>query len=154
MAIPITSIGVKISYAFETTAGTRPTTGYTLIPGIREIEGIDATPDAIETTSLDNSEYKTYVPGLKDLGGTRTFTANFTQELVTLWTGVMTNWETAKSSGKAMYICIEIPDITNSCYISVVPSPLGLPDISTNSLLDAKIYITPAGEPIWAANPT
>lgn len=152
--IPLTSIGVKVSYAFESVAGTRPTTGYKLIPGVRELEGVDATPDAIETTSLENLEFKTYVPGLKDLGGTRTFTANFTQELQTLWGEVMTEWETAKASGKAMYICIDIPETTNSCYMSVIPSPLGLPDITTNSLLDARLYLTPVGEPIWASQPT
>lgn len=159
MAIPITSIGVKISYAFESTAGTRPTSGYTLIPGIKESPEMNPQPETLETTSFDNKEYKTYVNGLKDLGGVLDFTANYTQELVDLYnkaeTGIIANWETAKAEGRAMYLCIDIPDITNnSIYLSVIPTRLGLPAISVNSVLEIALHFTPVGEPIEAADPT
>ena len=158
MAIPITSIGIKVSYAFEATAGTRPTTGYTLIPGVKEIPEMNPQPEALDTTSFDNLEYTTSVPGLKDIGGDLAFTANFTQTLYDLWqtasTGVMALWATARAAGKAMYLCIDIPDLNKSCYISVVPSNLGLPAASTNSVMEATLHFTPAGEPIWDADPT
>ena len=158
MAIAITSIGIKVSYAFEATAGTRPTTGYNLIPQVKEIPEMNPAPDTLETTSFDNLEYKTYVDGLKDLGGSLTFTANFTQELVDLWntatTGVMAQWETAKAAGKKMYLCIDIPGLDKSCYLSVIPSKLGLPTASVNSVMEASLYFTPEGEPIWDADPT
>ena len=111
MSIAITSIGAKVSFAFETEKGVRPTTGYTKLPEIKEIPEMNPTPDTLETTSLDNLEYKTYVDGLKDLGGALSFTANFTQDLYDLYNGengIVKSWETAKSAGKAMYLCIEI----------------------------------------------
>lgn len=157
MAISITSIGTKVSYAFETTKGTRPTTGYKRLPDIKEIPDMNPTPETGETTSMDNLEYRTYVPLLKDLGGTLAFTANLTQELYDLWNGeggIMETWNTSKTEGKAMYLCIDIKGLSNSCYLSVEPSNFGMPALSTNSVAEHTVYFTPLGEPIWAEDPT
>lgn len=158
MAIAISSIGIKVSYAFETTAGTRPTTGYTHIPQIKEIPELNPSPETLETTSFDNLKYRTYIDGLKDPGGTLDFLANLTQELYTMWqdpaSGVMSQWEAAKEDGKAMYLCIDIPGISESCYISVIPSDLGLPSASVNTVLEITLHFTAEGEPVWAADPT
>lgn len=158
MAIPITSIGVKVSYAFETTAGTRPETGYKLIPGIKESPEMNPQPETLETTSFDNLEYRTYVNGLKDLGGVIDFTANYTQDLIDLYnkadSGIIAAWEAAKAANKAMYLCIDVPAITdNSIYLSVIPSKLGLPAMSANSVLEITLHFTPVGEPIEAKRP-
>lgn len=157
MSIAITSIGAKVSFAFETEKGVRPTAGYTKLPDIKEIPEMNPTPDTLETTSLDNLEYKTYVDGLKDLGGALSFTANFTQDLYDLYNGengIVKSWETAKSAGKAMYLCIEIQGLSEACYLSVTPSKLGLPAASVNTVMEVALYFTPAGEPVWAAKPT
>ena len=157
MAIAISSIGAKVSFAFETTAGTRPTSGYKKLPQIKEIPEMNPSPETLETTSLDNTEYKTYIDGLKDLGGSLAFTANFTQELYDLYNGadgIMKEWETARAEGKAMYLCIDIKGLDNSCYLSVIPSKLGIPAASVNSVMEVSLYFTPAGEPEWAEDPS
>ena len=157
MAIAISSIGAKVSFAFETEAGTRPDTGYTKLPGIKEIPEMNPTPDTLETTSMDNLEYRTYIDGLKDLGGALAFTANFTQELYNLYndptTGIIKKWDEAKLAGKAMWLCIDINGLDKSCYLSVTPSKLGMPAASVNSVLEVSLYFTPAGEPLWDADP-
>lgn len=158
MAIAITSIGVKVLYAFEESkdAGI-PTTGFTALPGIKEIPEMNPSPETLETTTLDNTEYKTYVDGLKDLGGALTFTANFTQELYDLYNGeggIISTWDAAKAEGRNMFLCIDIPGLDKSCYLSVIPSKLGLPPASVNSIMEISLYFTPAGEPVWAADPT
>lgn len=157
MAIPITSIGTKVSFAFETTKGERPTTGYKRIPGIKEIPDMNPTPETGETTSMDNEEYRTYVPLLKDLGGSLPFTVGLSQDLYDLWNGeggIMETWNTSKNEGKAMYLCIDIKGLNESCYLSVEPSKFGLPAGSANSVYDHTVYFTPLGEPIWAEDPT
>ena len=158
MSIAITSIGVKVSYAFEESKGEgRPTTGYKKLPEIKEIPEMNPTPDTLETTSMDNKEYKTYVDGLKDLGGALTFTANFTQELYDLYNGedgITATWETAKSEGREMYLCIDVPGLSEACFLSVTPSKLGLPGASVNTVMEVSLYFTPAGEPVWGAKPT
>lgn len=156
MAIPITSIGAKVSFAFETTAGTRPTTGYTKIPAITEIPEMNPSPEMLDTTSMDNLEYTTGVQGLKTLDSLA-FTARFSQELFDLYegtSGIKAQWGTAKSSEKAMWLCIDIDGLDKSCYISVEPANLGMPSASTNSVIDVSLYFTPVGEPEWAADPT
>lgn len=157
MAIAISSIGAKVSFAFETTAGTRPTSGYKKLPQIKEIPEMNPSPETLETTSLDNTEYKTYIDGLKDLGGSLAFTANFTRELYDLYNGadgIIKKWETARAEGKAMYLCIYIKGLDNSCYLSVIPSKLGIPAASVNSVMEVSLYFTPAGEPEWAEDPS
>ena len=157
MAIAISSIGAKVSFAFESTAGTRPTTGFKKLPGIKEIPEMNPSPETLETTSLDNTEYKTYIDGLKDLGGSLAFVANFTQELYDLYNGsdgIIKQWEEAKKGNKAMYLCIDINGLENSCYLSVIPSKLGIPAASVNSVMEVSLYFTPAGEPVWDTDPT
>ena len=80
MAIELSTAGIKMGYAVEETAGTMPTTGYTVIPSLKSIPSLNPAPDTLETTDLSQTEYKTYIDGLKDLGGALTFTANLTQE--------------------------------------------------------------------------
>ena len=82
MAINLSTIGVRLYYGVEETAGERPTSGYTRIFGIKSTPSLNPAPDTIETTTLDELEYKTYVDGLKDLGGALEFTFNLTEELV------------------------------------------------------------------------
>ena len=157
MAIALTSIGAKVSYAFEATKGTRPTAAYTKIPGITEIPEMNPTPDMLDTTSMDNLQYTTGVPGLKTLD-MLTFTARFSQELFDMFeaptSGIIAQWETAKTTGLAMWLCIDIEGLGKSCYLEVQPSPLGMPAVSTNSVIDISIYFTPVGEPIWESDPT
>ena len=107
---------------------------------------MNPTPDMLDTTSLDNEVYTTGVPGLKTLD-TLAFGARFSQELFNLM-----NTITTPSSGGVIaeiYLQITIPGLDKSCFVKVVPVPLGLPAASTNSVIDCSIYFTPTGEPEW-----
>ena len=54
MGLAISSIGIQIKYAAETTANTRPTTGYKVIPDIKSLPDFNPEPDTIETTTFSN----------------------------------------------------------------------------------------------------
>ena len=157
MAISLTSIGVKVGFAFSNTATNSPESlTYTRIPQVKSIPEMNPSPDTLETTSFDNLEFKTYVAGLKDLGGVIDFNANLTQELYNQWEGVggiMATWETTKAAGGEMYLCINIPNLSDSCYLSVEPSHIGLPAAEVNSVLETTLHFTPVGEPVWADDP-
>ena len=83
MGIALSTAGVTVGYAVETVKGTRPTSGYTLIPDIKEVPEMNPEPETLETTTLAETEFKTYIEGLKDLGGALAFTANYTTEVET-----------------------------------------------------------------------
>lgn len=153
MAINLSTIGVQLHYAVETEAGTRPTTGYTRIYGIKSTPSLNPAPDTIETTTLDELEYKTYVDGLKDLGGSLEFTFNLTEELITKWDELMEAYETAKASNLRTWFVIVVPGLTEAFYFPGNPSAMGLPETSVNTVLEITNYITPVGAPVKAAKP-
>ena len=72
MAIDLSTAGIQVAYCAEATAGTKPTTGWTKLTGIKSIPDFNPEPSSLETTTLDATEYRTYIPGLKDVGGVET----------------------------------------------------------------------------------
>ena len=154
MAINLSTAGVKLAYAVEATAGTRPTTGYTRIYGAKSTPSLNPSPDTLETTTLDETEYKTYIDGLKDLGGALEFTFNLTEELIETWDTLMSAYETGKTAGKATWFTIIIPGLTESFYFTGNPSAMGLPETSVNAVLEITNYITPTNAPDKFAKPT
>lgn len=154
MAIDLSAAGVTLQYAVEATAGTRPTSGYTAIPGIKSIPDTNPEPSSLETTTLDATEWKTYIPGLKDPGGALAFTANNTEEFHTKWGALIEAATTAKSDDKAVWFAVVIPGLTKSFYFAGDPSELGLSAVEVDSVLEIEPYITPSKIAGWAAKPT
>ena len=152
--IDLSTIGVQLHDCVETTKGIRPETGYTRIYGIKSTPSLNRSPDTLETTTLDELEYKTYVDGLKDLGGALEFTFNLSEELMETWDDLMTAYEGAKVTNKATWFCIVVPGLTKALYFTGNPSEMGLPEASTNSVLEITNYITPTNAPDFAAKPT
>ncbi len=102
MSIAISSLGVRVYYtvAADTSAPVSATT-FTEVPEVKSIPSLSPAPDTLETTPLANTEYKTYINGLKDLGGALEFTVNLTQDLIDLWNGrsyVLTSDSTVDAS--------------------------------------------------------
>ena len=83
--IPLSTIGVKVSYCVETAAGERPTTNYTHIPGIYSTPDFNIAPSTADTTSFDNLEYTSKTPLLKEIPDTIEFGVRLGQEFVTQW---------------------------------------------------------------------
>lgn len=153
-AIDLSTAGVSIQYAAEATAGTRPTSGYTPIPGIKSIPDMNPEPSSLETTTLDATEWKSYIPGLKDPGGALGLTANNTEMFHTAWAALVEAAATAKEAGKGIWFAVVIPGLTKSFYFTGDPSDLGLSAIEVDSVLEISPYITPNKIAGWAAKPT
>ena len=149
MAIELSTAGIKTGYAVEATAGTRPTSGYTAIPSIKSIPSLNPAPDTLETTDLSQTEYKTYIDGLKDLGGALTFTANLTQEFTEKWAALMTAYTTGKAEDKQTWFCVNIPGLTKDFFFRGNPSEQGLPAAEVNQVLETEVFITPTKVDGW-----
>lgn len=154
MAINLSTAGVQLLYAVETTAGTRPTTGYERIKGIKSTPSLNPAPDTLETTTLDETEYKTYIDGLKDLGGALEFTFNLTEELITDWEKLMDAYKAGALANKATWFVIVVPGLTKAFYFTGNPSEMGLPETSVNEVLEITNYITPTNAPAKYEKPT
>ena len=149
MGIAISSAGIKVLYAVETTKGTMPTTGAIKIPDIKELPDFNVEPEKLETTTFDNLEFKTYKNGLKDLSGASAYGANFTEELLEAWNTLVEAYETAKESGLNTWFFIVIPKWKMCCAFTGEPSKMGLPGVGVNAVYETSAYITPTGEPKW-----
>lgn len=156
MAINLSTAGIHLYYAVETTAGTRPTSksNYTDLVGVKSIPSMNPAPETLETTDLNQTEYKTYIDGLKDLGGALEFTFNLTQDLVTMWGELMEAFEAAKATNKATWFLIDIPGLEEGLYFPGNPTSMGIPEAAVSSVLEITNYITPTGAPVTAAKPT
>jgi hypothetical protein len=154
MGIALSTAGVTFGYAVETSKGTRPTTGYTNIPDVKEVPEMNPEPETLETTTLAETEFKTYIEGLKDLGGALSFLANYTTELETVWTALVSTYKTAKTDGKSVWFEVKHPGLTKSVFFTGQPSAMGLPAMGVNSVLETNLYITPTNAPVWEAKST
>lgn len=150
MAIALSTAGITVGYAVESTAGTRPTTGYTKISGIKSISDLNPEPNQLDCTPLEELEYKQYIPGLKDVGGVVTFTANNTNAFQTAWATLVSSASTASASDKATWFEISVPQLDKAFYFAGTPSALGLSAIEVDSVLDINAYVTPNKVEGWA----
>ena len=154
MGIAISTAGVTLGYAVESTAKTRPATGYTLIPDVKEIPEMNPEPETLETTTLAATEFKTYIEGLKDLGGALSFLANYTTELETVWSALVEAYKTASEDGKSVWFEVKHPKLSKSVFFTGQPSAMGLPAMAVGNVLETNLYITPTNAPAWETKST
>jgi hypothetical protein len=154
MGIAISTAGVTVGYAVESTAGTRPTTGYKVIPDIKEVPEMNPEPETLETTTLAETEYKTYIEGLKDLGGALSFLANYTTELETEWAALVAAYKAANEEGKSTWFEVKHPKLEKSVFFTGQPSAMGLPAMSVGAVLETNLFITPTNAPAWETKST
>lgn len=153
MAQELSTAGVLLKYAVEAAAGTRPTTGFTQIPCIKAIPDFNPEPESLEVTDLSDTEWRRYIPGLKDPGGALAFTANLTTQFKTAWETLVSAFETAKGDGKATWFEIMVPNF-GSFYFAGYPSTLGMTAMDVNAVLEIEAYVTPNQIEGWGTSST
>lgn len=154
MSERLSTAGMTLQYAVETSAGTRPTTGYEIIPEIKSMPSFNPAPNTIDSTTLQETEFMTYVQGLKDLGGALEYTANLTEDLIEKWEALLEEYDTAAESGLAMWFAVVHPKLTKATFFTGTPSSIGLNEATVGSMAETTLYITPTNEPKMYAAPT
>ena len=154
MGIAISTAGVTFGYAVETSKGTRPVSGYSIIPDIKEIPEMNPEPETLETTVLSETEFKTYIEGLKDLGGALSFLANYTTELEAVWAELVEAYKDASAEDKAVWFEVKHPKLDKSVFFTGQPSAMGLPAMAVGNVLETNLYITPTNAPAWETKST
>ena len=152
MALEFNTIGVKLGYCVETTAGTRPSTGYTNVPDIKNIPAIDLTPSNLEVTNLVD-KYKRFITGVLDAGDSFDITANLTASLKTVWSSLVSAAATAWASGKSTWFEISIPNF-DSFYVAGIPTEMGFAEMGVDAVAEASLHIIPNQIAGWAAAST
>ena len=152
MALEFNTIGVKLRYAVEASTGTRPTSGYTQIPDIKNTPAIDINPNKVEVTNLED-EYRRYIDSVKDVGDSFDFTANLTADLKSKWASCVSAAASAWNSGLATWFEISIPNF-DSFYFAGLPVEMGLSAQAVDAVEEANLHIVPNQIAGWAAAST
>ena len=152
MALEFNTIGVKLGYAVESTAGSRPTTGYVNIPDIKGIPSIDLTPSKLEVTNLVD-KYRRYITGVLDAGDDINVTANLTASLKTVWASLVAAAGSAWASGKSTWFEISIPNF-DSFFFAGIPTDMGVNELGVDAVAEASLHIIPNQIAGWATATT
>lgn len=149
MALEFSSAGITVKYAVETTTGSVPTTGFTVIPCIKSTPDFNAEPSNLDVTDLSDKVWKRSIPGLKDVGGALSFTANLTASFKTAWNSCVSAATTGFASGKSTWFEISIPNF-DSFYFAGMPSELGVKGFEVDSVAEVDAYVSPTQIKGWA----
>ena len=157
MANAVTTAGMFLKYNVETSSGSgRPTSGYTIIPGVKAIPAIFNDPNMLQSTPLSAKKNHTYERGLDDSGGSIQITVNDYAAFRTAWDTCVAAYATAKAANKQMWFEVSYQDGSDldSFYFPGEPLPLGFGGADVDSILENNLNIAPQGDYIFAAAST
>lgn len=136
----LSTLGVKLGYGVETTAGTKPA-AFTILDRVNSISGVSLDVQQIDASALEDSISR-YVAGREDTAGSWTVTFNLTDEVKTQLDAMISAY-TALSGGKRMWFEVYSPDMTSAFFIvAQPPKHLPMPEFSQNALLTIDVEFT------------
>lgn len=139
MVAGISTLGVKLAYGVETTAGTKPST-FKVLHRINEIGEVTAESEAIDASALEDEATK-YVRGRTSTSETQEITVNWTPETYAEWKAVVDEYK-ALSGGKRMWFQQIIPGFEDADFVvAQPPTKLPSPAKSQNELLTVAIQL-------------
>lgn len=149
VAVELSTAGIKMAYGVEEVAGTKPTT-FKDIPGPKSIPDLNPEPSTYDVTNLNDTEWKRYIGGLKDVGGALGINFGMSQAFVDSWEAICKAYETAKAAGKRMWFEFYHPSLTNGFFFTGEPTPMGWSQAEVDSAWEVTVNVTPNGEIGWA----
>lgn len=138
----LSTLGVTLKYAVESTAGTAPTSGYTTLTRVNAIGGISQDTEQIDASALEDTSSK-YIAGRADTGGTVSVTINLTPDTIDEWNTLISAYNTAHASNKQMYFQVTSSGLGGDSFffIGEPPQNIPLPESSQNELWVVEIPI-------------
>lgn len=148
----VSTAGMYLKYC---AGATRPTSGYTIIPGCKAIPALFNDPNTLQTTPLSATKNHTYIEGLGDSGGAIAITVNDYKAFRTAWDNLLTAYG-QMTTGQDMWFEVAYPDGSDldSFYFPGKPLPLGFGGAEVDSVLENNGNILPTGDYTFAAAST
>ena len=136
----ISSLGARLGYAAETTAGTKPT-NFIWIERANSIGGIALSTEQIDASALED-EISRYISGRQDTGGTWSITFNLCDEVVEQL-GTMIETFQSLTGGKRMWFEVWSPYLTKAFFVvAQPPKHIPMPEWSQNALQTGELTFT------------
>lgn len=141
MPIECTTVGMEFAYCVETTAGTRPTTGFTVLNGIVSVGAITITQNPLQVTLPAEKKYR-YLKGKDDISGEVDVVMYNEDSYLTGWETMRTAAETARASGKSTWFAF-LPDGNHKAFMfTASPGGLGSGGLSDNMIYEVNTSLT------------
>lgn len=157
--IPLTSIGLKIGWAVETTAGERPTEGYKRIHGLYSTPDLNIAPSTADATSFDDTLFTRKIDLLPEIPDTMDYGVRYGKQFKKDWDALCDAYDTAKKSGKEIWFVEDVPDdgdaeFENAYFYTGKPLRMRKPVFEANSGVDTTAYIVYTGSYEEGESPT
>jgi len=147
MSVGILSAGLKIGYA---TGTTRPTSGYTYLPEVKDIPQSTTEASTHQVTDFNEMYQHVSIGGLLGEPGNIQITMNRNDTAVTAWEKMLSTFEEMTAgtkmyftitfeemtAGTKMYFTIEHPSLSDADFFSGKPYPLSTIGGSVDSPLE------------------
>ena len=149
MAGEISSAGVQIYYAPESTADVCPVTGFKQKAGtgtlniadyVTGISGLGADYDMLDVTPLSETSRHRFVKGLQNNDGSIEFNANINPTSRTDW-GLIVEEFGALTGGKSLWWEVILPGDTDGFFFRGEPLPMRFPDVEAGSAVQGAVQI-------------
>lgn len=149
MAGEISSAGIKIYFAVESTLNTCPSTGFkekstgatlNIADYVTGISGLGADYDMYDVTPLSETERHTFVKGLQNNDGSISFDANINPTSRADWSKIVAEY-TALTGGKSLWWEVVLPGDTDGFFFRGEPLPMRFPDVEAGSAVQGAVQI-------------
>lgn len=149
MAGEISTAGIKIFYAAESTAGTCPSTGFkekatgatlNIADYVTGVSGLGADYDMYDVTPLSETERHRFIKGLQNNDGSISMNANINPTSRADWQAIIDEYA-ALTGGKALWFEFVLPGDTDGFFIRGEPLPMRFPDVEAGSAVQGAIQI-------------
>lgn len=143
-------------YKAESTAGTRPTSGYTELVGVKALPALGDSVNTLQTTPLSATKNHTYILGLADPGGAMQLTVNDAPAFRAAYSTMYSAYLSAEASGLGFWLEYQYPAAysMSSFFIPVTLAPLGFGGADVDSVLENMVNVVPGGDFLFSAKST
>lgn len=137
----VSTVGALTGYAVETVAGEKPAS-FKLLHRINASDEISIDVETIDASALED-EIEKAIAGRGSTGGTFSVTVNVTDETITEWESLISEYKTAKSEGKAMWYEEYYPSLKKAFFTKIEPPTIiPKPSREQNGLLTVSMTLT------------
>lgn len=137
----LSTLGVKVSYGVETTAGQKPAS-FTWLQRCDSIAGIELPTENIDVSAIE--DYATsYTAGRQDSGGQWALGFNYTEEVEAMLVTMIAAYNSVKSAGKNIWFQVYHPSMTKAFFVvAQPPQVIPMPEIGQNEKMTVSITNT------------
>lgn len=136
----ISTLGMKLGYAIETTAGVEPTE-YIHLQRANSIGAIDLTTETIDASAIEDLIERA-IAGRQGTGGEWTFSFNLTNETRPVYQKMLDDANTALAENRRTWFTVWSPYLDRAFFIVAQPGgAIPMPAIDQNALLVAELTL-------------